>query len=321
MGAVLVPQLLAAGYGVRVLDLYLYGRDVLDAVRPHPALEELEGDLRDADLVKRAVAGVDVVIHLACISNDPSFELDPELGKSINLDAFEPLVQMSKSAGVERFIFASSSSVYGVCDDPEVTEDTPLKPLTDYSKFKAECEAILWRYQAPDFTTVAVRPATLCGYSPRQRLDLTANILTTHAYHRGKIRVFGGKQHRTHLHVRDMCRYYLHLVERDAESIAGKVFNTSYRNDRVADLAEIIRGIASQRLERDIAIETVPTDDHRSYQASSARIRDELGLVPEHTIEDAVTELIDAFENGLLPDALEADRYHNVKLMKRTSLS
>jgi nucleoside-diphosphate-sugar epimerase len=320
VGAVLVPELLRRGHRVRVLDLYLYGRDVLDAVKAHPQLTEIVGDIRSSESVRKAVDGVDVVIHLACISNDPSFELDPELGRSINFDAFEPLVDASVAAGVERFIFASSSSVYGVSDAPVVDEDHPLNPLTDYSRYKAMCEPILFSRQSPSFTTVAIRPATLCGYSPRQRLDLTLNILTTHAYHRGKIRVFGGEQLRPHLHIKDMCRYYVSLVERSATEIAGRVWNASAQEDRVADLAKLVGRIVGERLERNIGIETVPTDDPRSYRAAGHRIRDELGLAPAHTIQDAITELVDAFEAGLLPDAFDADRYHNVRLMKRMSL-
>src|SRR5579884_954488 len=191
VGAVLVPRLLREGYRVRALDLFAFG-DVLAPVASDPRLTQLRGDLRDAGLVKKAVRGCDAVIHLACISNDPSFELDPGLGKSINYDAFGPLVRMSKEAGVRRFIYASSSSVYGVSEVPDVTEDHPLRPLTDYSKFKAMCEPELLAEQSPDFTTVVIRPATLCGYSPRQRLDLTVNILTNHAVNTGKITVFGG---------------------------------------------------------------------------------------------------------------------------------
>ena len=192
-GAVLVPKLLAGGYRVRVLDLYLYGKQVFDDCRS-PMLEEFEGDLRDSAVVARAVSGCDAVIHLACISNDPSFELNPVLGRSINLDAFSPLVKLSREAGVRRFIFASSSSVYGISDSPDVTEDHPLRPLTDYSRFKADCEPILLEHQSPEFTTLVLRPATLCGYSPRQRLDLTVNILTNHAINNRRITVFGGSQ-------------------------------------------------------------------------------------------------------------------------------
>ena len=181
-GSVLVPKLLAAGHRVSVLDLYLYGDDVLDAVKDHPNLEQIKGDMRDQRPARTVVPGCDAVIHLACISNDPSFELDPGLGKSINYDAFLPLVADRKDSGVTRFIYASSSSVYGIKDEENVTEELPLEPLTDYSKFKAHVRG---RPAASSGRRASrrsiLRPATVCGYSPRLRLDLTVNILTNHA--------------------------------------------------------------------------------------------------------------------------------------------
>src|SRR5689334_17085763 len=209
VGAVLVPKLLSAGYHVKVLDLYLYGKDVLAAVKGHPHLEEIEGDIRDRHLLEKVIPGCDAVIHLACISNDPSFELDPGLGKTINYDAFFDLVDVSVASGVRRFVYASSSSVYGIKDEPNVTEDLPLLPLTDYSKYKALCEQVLLERRRPGFTTLILRPATVCGYSPRLRLDLSVNILTNHAYHNRRITVFGGSQLRPNLHIEDMTDLYI----------------------------------------------------------------------------------------------------------------
>src|SRR5437879_6246980 len=166
VGSNLVPKLLAGGYSVTVLDLYIYG-DVLAAYSDHPKLREIKGDLRNPDDVARAAAGCDAVIHLACISNDPSFDLDPHLGRSINFDCFRPVVTASKDAGVRRFIYASSSSVYGIRVEPDVHEDLPLRPLTDYSKYKAMCEDVLMEEREPGFITVILRPATVCGYAPR----------------------------------------------------------------------------------------------------------------------------------------------------------
>ncbi len=320
VGAALAPQLLADGWRVRILDLYLYGKTPLNAVRDTPGLEEIEGDIRDRAVVKEAVEGVDAVLHLACISNDPSFELDPALGKSINFDAFEPLVDASRAAGVRRFIYASSASVYGISDAPEVDEDHPLNPLTDYSRFKAMCEPILLSRQADDFTTLVVRPATLCGYSPRLRLDLTVNILTNHAYHRGAITVFGGSQLRPHIHLTDLCRYYRVLLRAESERIAGRTYNAGYQNNPVSELAEIVRDVVQRKTDRTIEITTTPTDDPRSYHIVAKRIAEEQGLRPEKRIEDAVAELVDAFEAGLVPDAMTDDRYFNVKLMKRVAL-
>ncbi|MBT5926637.1 MAG: NAD-dependent epimerase/dehydratase, partial [Verrucomicrobia bacterium] len=209
VGAVLVPKLLEAGYNVIVLDLFIYGEHVLDGSRKNPNLKTIKGDIRDQKLLKKIMPGCDVVIHLACISNDPSFELNPELGRSINLDAFRPLVEISKEAGVNRFIYASSSSVYGIKEESNVHEGMALEPLTDYSRFKADCEKILAEYESSEFTTVTIRPATVCGYSPRLRLDLTVNILTNHAVNNGLITVFGGEQRRPNIHIEDITDLYV----------------------------------------------------------------------------------------------------------------
>lgn len=324
VGAVLVPMLLERGHEVRVLDLYLYGKEALESVRGNPNLDEVTGDLRDIDLVRRSLEGCDAVIHLACISNDPSFELDPALGKSINYDPFAPTLAACKDAGVDRFVFASSSSVYGISDDPDVDEDHPLNPLTDYSKYKAMCEELLFSEQADDFTTVALRPATICGYSPRQRLDLTVNILTSHAYNNDKITVFGGEQERPNLHMLDCCDFYVQLLELPAERVAGKVYNAGYENHTVRDIAEIVRGVVARKRGLEpgaIDIVTTPTDDIRSYHISARRIERELGLTYKRTIEDGAADLCDAFAAGRLPDPLTSVRYSNVKLMKQRGLT
>jgi nucleoside-diphosphate-sugar epimerase len=312
VGAVLVPKLLEAGHEVTVLDLFLYGDHVLDAVKDHPGLRLVRGDLRDQALLRQAVPGSDAVIHLACISNDPSFELDPELGRSINYDAFEPLVQIAADSGVKRFIYASSSSVYGIKDEDNVTESLPLEPLTDYSKYKALCEEILQRYQSADFTTVTVRPATVCGYSPRLRLDLTVNILTNHAVNRGRITVFGGTQRRPNIHIGDITDLYVDLLGRPTAQVAGKVWNAGYENHKVGEIAQIVKGVVGKEVE----IVTEPTDDLRSYHISSELIRRDLGFVPQHTIEEAVRNLVEAFGAGLIPNPMEDIRYYNIKTMQ-----
>ena len=321
VGAVLTPRLLAAGYNVHVLDLYLYGEEVLNGCRGHAGLKEFKADLRDERAVSEAVKGCDAVIHLACISNDPSFELNPQLGKSINFDCFAPLVKMSRDAGVKRFVYASSSSVYGVSEVPNVTEEHPLKPLTDYSRFKADCEPILLDQQADDFTTLVLRPATLCGYSPRQRLDLTVNILTNLAVNKGAITVFGGSQLRPNFHIDDMVDLYLQVLSEPAERIAGRIYNAGYQNESVANLAQIVKRVVSAELGRtDIQIVTTPSDDLRSYHISSDKIRRELGYAPKRTIEDAVRDLVRAFREGRLPDSLTRSMYFNIKRMQELQL-
>ena len=317
VGAVLVPKLLRQGYRVRVLDLFLFGEQVFDEVRDWPELETVRGDLRDGDLVRRSVVGCDTVIHLACISNDPSFELDPTLGKSINFDAFRPLVRAAWDAGVRRFIYASSSSVYGVKQEERVTEALSLEPLTDYSKYKALCEDVLREYQSPEFATVILRPATVCGWSPRLRLDLTVNILTNHAFTNGRIRVFGGAQYRPNLHIEDMTDLYVRLLELPADAVAGRTWNVGYENHTVLEIASQIRGVLA---DRDIAIVQEPTDDMRSYRICSDRIGQEIDFVPSHTIARAAQDLVTAFRAGRIPDSMSDPRYYNIKTMQLARL-
>lgn len=317
VGSQLVPRLLAEGYGVTVLDLYIYGEDLFKDLRSNPKFREVKGDLRNVETVKQALQGCDAVIHLACISNDPSFDLNPELGKSINYDCFRPLVQEAKKAGVKRFIYASSSSVYGVKETPDVTEDLPLEPLTDYSKFKAMCEDDLEAERAPGFTCVTIRPATVCGYAPRLRLDLTVNILTTHAVNKGVITVFGGNQLRPNIHIDDMVEAYLLLLRAPAEKIDGKIFNAGYENRTVMDIAQMVRGIVGGDK---VEIKVEPTNDNRSYHVSSEKIKRELGFTATHTIEDAIRDLYAAFKAGKIPNPFDDDRYVNIKRMKAINL-
>jgi nucleoside-diphosphate-sugar epimerase len=322
VGSALVPRLLGAGYRVRVLDLYLFGDEGLAGVRDDPRLTEIRGDLRDPQAVADAVRGCDAVIHLACVSNDPSFELNPVLGKSINFDAFEPLVRASKASGVRRFVYASSSSVYGVSDAKDVTEAHPLLPLTDYSKFKALCEPILLEHATPDFVPVVVRPATVCGWAPRLRLDLVVNILTNHAVNRGKITVFGGDQKRPNLHIQDMCDVYLKFLEETDARVGSRIFNVGARNHTVSELAQAVREtVMAAGIHREIEVATAPSDDPRSYHISAKKILDELGYAPSRTITDAVRDLCDAFKRNAVPDAMTAERYYNIKTMQRLQLA
>lgn len=313
VGAMLVPRLLLEGHRVTVLDLMIYGEDVLPK---NPALTLIKGDIRNSELMKSSIPGHDVVIHLACISNDPSFELNPKLGKSINLDPFRPMVEISKNAGVKRFFYASSSSVYGIKDEQNVHEGMTLEPLTDYSIFKMKCEEILSEYQSDEFTTTTIRPATVCGYSPRQRLDVVVNILTNLAYHKREISVFGGTQLRPNIHIKDMVEIYIVLLNAPKEKIAGEIFNGGYENYSVLQLAEAVRDVIGE----DVVLKTTPTDDNRSYHVSSKKIADVLGFTASHTIKDAVSDIKNAFEKGLLPNSLEDELYFNIKRMQSINL-
>ena len=313
VGVPLVEKLLSNGDKVTVLDLFLYGENVLPN---HNNLIKIKGDIRDEKILKSSLKNQEIVIHLACISNDPSFELNPKLGKSINLDAFEPLVNISMKSGVHKFIYASSSSVYGIKKEKNVVENIELNPLTDYSKFKAECEKILFKYKSDNFITTVVRPATVCGYSKRQRLDLVVNILSNLAYHKREITVFGGDQLRPNINIYDMVGFYNSLLNFDEKIINGEVFNAGFQNQKVSELASSVKKIVGE----DVNVVTKPTDDNRSYHISSEKIRDLLNFKPKHTIEDAISELVTAFEQKKLNDPLNNKYYFNIKLMNSIDL-
>ena len=315
VGNVLTRRLLDAGHIVTVYDLCLYGHDTLPL--DHPNLTLIEGDIRDTPRLRDVFEDQDAVLHLACISNDPSFELDEDLSRSINFDCFEPMVMAAKDAGVRRFVYASTSSVYGVSDSPDVTEDHPLVPLTLYNDYKGRCEPLLFKHQDADFVCVTLRPATVCGYSPRCRLDLTVNILTNHAVNKGKITVFGGEQLRPNLHIEDMVDVYQLVLDAPEEKIAGKTFNAGYQNRSVNDIADIVKSVVEEEYpNRPVEIEWQETNDPRSYQINCDRIRRELGYEPKRMIEDAVRDLCWAFAQGKLPNSFDDDRYYNVRTMK-----
>jgi len=316
VGSLLAPQLLDAGYRVTVYDIMYFGDDFLP--KDNPNLKIVQGDIRDTAKLSKALEGVDAVISLACISNDASFELDENLSTSINLDAFEPMVVAAKQAGVKRFVYASSSSVYGVSESPNVTEDHPLIPLTLYNKYKGMCEPLLFKHQSEDFVCVTIRPATLCGYAPRQRLDLSVNILTNHGINNGKITVFGGSQKRPNLHVQDMVDLYLMLLEAPDEKIAGEIFNAGFQNLSIMEIAQIAKRIVQEYFpdRGDIPIVTTPTDDIRSYHVNSDKIQRVLGFVPKRSVEDAIRDLCIAFRDGKLPNSMDDTFYFNVRRLK-----
>jgi len=316
VGSVLVPKLLNEGYSVNVLDLYLFGKESLSKVRNNPKLNEFIGDIRNVETIKKAVKECSSVIHLACISNDPSFELNPLLGKSINYDAFPELLNISIDSGVQRFIYASSSSVYGLKEEENVTENLSLKPLTDYSKYKALCEEILLKNKNNNFTPLILRPATVCGYSPRQRLDLIVNILTNHAFNNRKIQVFGGEQKRPNIHIQDMTDLYIKCLEYPKELIDSQIFNAGYENFTVNQTANIIQGIIGE----DVLINTVPTDDNRSYHISSEKIYNQLNFKPQYGIKNAVNDMLSAFQNNLIINPMTNNNYYNIKVMQSMNL-
>lgn len=316
-GSLLVPQLLEEGWDVTVFDILTwYGSDHLP--RDNPKLTIIQGDIRDTAEVSSACGGQDSVLHLACISNDASFELDERLSTSVNLESFEPVVLAAKAAGVRRFVFASSSSVYGVSESPDVTEEHPLIPLTLYNRYKGMCEPLLLKHTDGDFVGVVFRPATVCGYAPRQRLDLSVNILTNHAVNKKKITVFGGTQLRPNLHVQDYADLCKLLLVAPDEKVANQIFNCGFQNLSIMEIARIVKQVVETEFPENgtIPIEVTSSDDLRSYHINSDKIRRILDFEPKHSIEEAVRDLCAAFRQGKLPNSFEDDRYYNVRTMK-----
>lgn len=299
LGSLLTPTLLAQGHTVTVLDWFLYG----DTLETHQNLIKAKGKVLDLC----SVESFDAIIHLACISNDPSFALDPALGAA-DYDATVHLVRIALAANIQRFIYASSSSVYGAKpDDVEVTEDLPLQPLTGYSAVKARCEQVVLEANGPMVTT-ALRPATLCGYAPRLRLDVVVNALTSQAYFTKVIPVQGGRQSRASLHIQDMVRAYQLMLEAPADKIGGEVFNVGADNSTVLALAQRVQAVAGGEIQIDHT-----AVDARSYRLNSDKIRRVLGFTPAYTVDRAILDLWAAFRSGLVPDALTDARYYNVR--------
>ena len=317
VGSLLVPQLLELGHKVTVFDPMYFGKNFFD--NENSSLNLIEGDIRNINHLSNSLEGHDAVISLGCISNDASFELNEKLSTSVNLDAFEPMVLAAKNAGIKRFIYASSSSVYGVSDKPEVTEDHPLVPVSLYNKYKGMCEPLLFKHQSEDFVCITIRPATLCGYAPRQRMDLSVNILTNHAINNKKITVFGGDQLRPNLHIQDMCDLYKLLLIIDDNKIAGQTFNAGYENQSIMDIAQIVKKVVETQYPElgEISIEKTSSDDIRSYHINSDKIKNTIGFFPKFTIEDAVKDLCVAMKLNKIPNSMTDDNYFNMKQIKK----
>lgn len=313
VGNRLVPRLLAEGYRVTVYDRCYFGQQTLPL--KNSDLDVINADIRDIQAFKKALKGIETVLHLACISNDPSFELNETLSKSINYDCFEPMVRAAKSAGVTRFIYCSSSSVYGVSDLPEVTEEAPLVPLTLYNRYKGLCEPLLLREESAHFTPIVLRPATICGVSPRMRFDLTVNILTCHAIKKGLITVLGGAQQRPNLHIEDMCDAYLLFMRAEQNKVQGETFNIGHQNLSIYDIALAVKTEVEKVLpsKKPIVIDVKTSNDPRSYHINSDKIKNRLAFEPKRLIEHAIRDISEAFQRGQFQDALDNDWYYNVR--------
>ena len=320
VGSRLVPFLLQKGYFVTVFDIMHYTADFLP--KNENKLNIIKGDIRDTNKVKEACKDHDYFLHLACISNDASFVLDEKLSQSVNFDCFEPMVIAAKKNNIKRFIYASSSSVYGISNRKDVKEDHPLLPLTAYNKFKGMCEPLLLGHSDDNFETVIFRPATVCGYGPRMRFDLSVNILTCNAICNNKIRVFGGDQLRPNLHINDYCKAVQILIEADEQKVNREIFNIGYENLSIGEIAKKIKFILENNFNfNNIEINVESSNDNRSYHINSDKIFNVLNFQPSLTIEDAVKEIYEKFKNNEFDNPMSNKIYYNVKTLLESKAS
>ena len=298
-------------------DIALYGDHHLPI---NSNLKNIKKDIRDPNAFEKAIKenSIDTVLHLACISNDPSFDLNPTLSKEVNYLCFNHLVKLSKKNGVKKFIYASTSSVYGVSDSPNVDENHPLKAITDYNKFKAMCEPILLNEINNEFIGLVIRPATVCGFSEKMRFDLSVNILTNFAYHKGYINVFGGEQYRPNIHINDMIRLYDYLIFQDVDKFNGEIFNAGLQNLKIKEIANIVKEVVEKKLQKEIEIRTTKSDDIRSYRINSDKIQKVLKFKFTHSIKDAVIDICDGFKTGNISDSFN-EKFQNIKVLLKNN--
>ena len=300
-GHILIPKLLERGYDVIVFDTQWFGNFLI----PHKNLNVIKGDVRDIESIP--LDGVDCIIHLSSIANDPCSDLDPKLTWEISALATMQLADKARRIGIKHFIYASSGSVYGIKDEPEVTEDLKLEPISEYNKTKMVGERVLLSYEN-DMVVQIVRPATVCGYSPRMRLDVAVNLLTMQALTKGKITIFGGDQVRPNIHIDDVTDLYLHLI--DHPEFTG-IYNAGFENISIKDIANLITELIPAE------VSVASSNDPRSYRVNSDKIL-ATGFKPKKTVEDAIKEIIQKYKNNELKDE---DHFYNLKWMQQKVLT
>ena len=296
-------------------DISYFGDKHLPSHKNYVYIKE---DIRNSEKIREVIREfkVNTVLHLACISNDPTFELNNTLSKEINYDCFEPLVRISKENNVKKFIYASTCSVYGISDDPNVTEDHPLLPITDYNKYKAMCEPILLENLDSNFNGIFIRPATVCGYSEKMRFDLTVNILTNYAINKDYIRVFGGEQSRPNIHIDDICEFYKFLIDHKDMNFKHKIFNLGFENLKIIEIANLVKSQVENIFKKEVKINIEPSSDIRSYKINSDRVKKDIDFNFKNNVKKAIIDLCDAFKNNKIKDSF-SDEWQNIKVLKK----
>ena len=298
IGTNLTAKLLDEGHQVTVVDIMWFG----NYLNSHKNLSVIQADIRDIEQVP--MDDIETIIHLANIANDPTGDLNAKLTWEVNVLASKLLVEKAIQHGAKQFIYASSGSVYGVKEEPKVTEDLPLIPISDYNKSKMISERVLLSYQEK-ITLQIIRPATVCGYSPRMRLDLSVNMLTMQALTRGKITVFGGQQTRPNIHMKDMVKVYLHFLELGEKALG--IYNAGFENISILDIANKV----TEHVQAEIKI-TV-SNDPRSYRQNSDKLLG-TGFKPKYGVENGIMDVIEAYNSGRLQDE---NLYYNIRKMKQ----
>ena len=300
-GSYLIPLLLNAGHEIISIDTQWFGNYLIN----HKNLQNLKIDVRDID--KIPMDGVDAIIHLANIANDPAVELNPTLSWEVNVLAGQQLIEKAKRNNVSHFMFASSGSVYGVKDEPKVTEDLELVPISVYNKTKMVAERVFLSYK--DVMKVhCIRPATVCGFSPRMRLDVSVNMFTYQALKNGRMTVFGGDQTRPNIHIKDIANVYKHFI--DNPDIPSGCYNAGFENITIKKIAEMVSEIIPSE------IQITESNDPRSYRQDSSKLLD-TGFIPQFSVLDAIKDIAEAYSKKELP---EGENCYTVKWMKKISL-
>lgn len=299
-GTVLVPKLLSAGMQVIAIDTQWFG----NYLQSHENLTVLQQDVRFVEQIN--LDGVDAIIHLASIANDPCGDLNPKLTWETSALATMQLADRARRQGIKHFIYASSGSVYGVKEEEQVTEGLSLKPISEYNKTKMVAERVLLSYRE-DMTVQIVRPATVCGLSPRMRLDVSVNMLTMQALVNGKITVFGGDQTRPNIHMHDITDLYIFLLNNPQHT---GVYNAGFENLSIMDIAEMVVAKVPAEIVR------APSNDPRSYRINSDRLL-ATGFRPSKTVDAAIGEIVEAYSNGKLTDE---PQFHNLKWMQMNNV-
>jgi nucleoside-diphosphate-sugar epimerase len=298
IGSVLTPKLLNLGHQVTVFDILWFGRHLAD----HENLRVIQGDIRDVDVVP--MEGISAIIHLANIANDPCGDINAKLSWEVNVLATMSLVEKAIAHKVKQFILPSSGSVYGVKEEEKVTEELSLVPISDYNKTKMISERVLLSYK-DQITVQCIRPATVCGYSPRMRLDLSVNMLTMQALANGRITVFGGDQTRPNIHIQDITDVFIHFLNLSEQ--APGIYNAGFENISILDIAKRV----TEHVPAEIIVSA--SNDPRSYRINADKLLS-TGFKQKHTVNDAILEIIAAYRTGKLADQ---DIWYNIKTMKK----